>query len=158
MPKTQRRRRREARTDYKARLSLLKSEKPRLVVRKTNKFIIAQIVDSELAQDRTLVRMTTKELLDNGWPKEKSGSLKSLPAAYLLGFMIGKTMKNKIKEVVLDIGLQRNVKGSRIFAVLKGAVDAGLNIPHNKEAFPSEERIKSNKELSHLIDKLRNKL
>jgi len=158
MPKTQRRRRREAKTDYKARLALLKSEKPRLVVRKTNRFIIAQIVDSELAQDKTLVRMTTKDLLDNGWPKEKSGSLKSLPAAYLLGFMIGKAMKNKIKEVVLDIGLQRNIKGSRIFAVLKGALDAGLNIPHNKEALPSEERINSGKDLSGLIDKIRNKL
>ena len=37
MPKVQRRRRIEAKTDYKARFNLLKSEKPRLVVRKTNR-------------------------------------------------------------------------------------------------------------------------
>ena len=155
MAKTQRRRRREAKTDYKARFAMLKSEKLRLVVRKTNKFMIAQIVDSDIAQDKTLIRMTTKDLLTKGWPKEKAGSLKSLPAAYLLGFMIGKQMKDKVKEAILDIGLQRNIKGSRIFAVLKGAVDAGLNIPHSKEALPSDERLRSNEELAKLIDTIK---
>jgi len=158
MPRTQRRRRREAKTDYKARFSMLKSEKPRLVVRKTNKFIIAQIVDSEIAKDKTLVRMTTKDLLNKGWPKEKAGSLKSLPAAYLLGFAIGKNFKDKIKEAIFDMGLQRNIKGSRIYAVLKGAIDAGLKIPHNPEALPSEERLNSNKELSQLIETIKEKL
>ena len=35
----------------------------------------------------------------------------------------------------------RNTPGNRIFAVLKGAVDGGLEIPHSKEALPSEDRI-----------------
>lgn len=158
MPKTQKRRRKEAKTDYKSRFALLKAEKPRLVVRKTNKFIVAQIVDSDTAQDKTLARMTTKDLLEKGWPKEKAGSLKSLPAAYLLGFMIGKKFKDKTKEVILDIGMQRNISGSRIFAVLKGAVEAGLNIPHNPESFPSDERMKSNKELTKLMESTKEKL
>ena len=33
-------------------------------------------------------------------------------------------------------------KGSRIFASLKGILDAGIDIPHNEEVLPSEERIK----------------
>lgn len=158
MPKTIKRRRRDAKTDYKARFAMLKSEKPRLVVRKTNRYIIAQLVDSDLAQDKTIIKMTTQNLLSKGWPKEKAGSLKSLPAAYLLGFMIGKNSKDKIKSAILDTGLHRNVSGSRVYAVLKGAVDAGLQIAHNPEAFPSEERLNSNKELAPLINQIKEKL
>ncbi|MEM4271506.1 MAG: 50S ribosomal protein L18, partial [Candidatus Pacearchaeota archaeon] len=80
--KTPRRRRLEAKTDYKARLELLKSGKPRLVVRKSNKYMTIQIVKSEIAQDKVIVGTTSRILLEKGWPKEKSGSLKSLAAAY----------------------------------------------------------------------------
>jgi large subunit ribosomal protein L18 len=38
------RRRREGKTNYYKRLKLIRSGKPRLVVRRTNKYIIAQIV------------------------------------------------------------------------------------------------------------------
>lgn len=31
---------------------------------------------------------------------------------------------------VLDVGLARTSTGAKIFAVLKGATDGGLNIPH----------------------------
>jgi len=47
-----------------------------------------------------------------------------------------------IKDAVLDIGLKDSTKGSRIFACLKGTVDAKLNVPCSKEVFPSEDRIK----------------
>ena len=40
--KVSKRRRIEAKTDYAKRIKLLKSEKPRLVFRRTNKYIIAQ--------------------------------------------------------------------------------------------------------------------
>ena len=63
--KTLKRRRHEARTDYRIRLALLKSEKPRLVVRKTNRYIIAQIVESDIAQDKIIVGLTSKSLLEN---------------------------------------------------------------------------------------------
>jgi large subunit ribosomal protein L18 len=42
----------------------------------------------------------------------------------------------------MDIGLARATPGARVFAVLKGAVDAGLDVPHNEEILPGEERIK----------------
>jgi len=43
---------------------------------------------------------------------------------------------------VLDTGFATPVMGSAPFAALKGAVDAGMNIPHSDVAFPSEERIR----------------
>jgi len=46
-----------------------------------------------------------------------------------------------LKEAVLDIGLQSPTKGARVFAALKGVLDAGVSIPHNKEKLPEEERL-----------------
>ena len=34
------------------------------------------------------------------------------------------------------------MKGSSIYAALKGILDAGINLPYNKEILPSEDRIK----------------
>jgi large subunit ribosomal protein L18 len=66
-----------------------------------------------------------------------------LPAAYLTGLLIGKkAAKNKIKEAVLDSGLYPSTKGSRIYAVLKGAVDSDLKVSFDEKILPSEERIK----------------
>ena len=152
--KLPRRRRLEAKTDYKSRLALLKSEKPRLVVRKTNRYIIVQIVSSEIAQDKILVGKTSKILLSSGLPPESSGSLKSLGAAYLTGFRVGKlALKLGIKEAIVDSGMNINVKNSRIYAALKGAVDSGMKIPHNEKVLPAMESIKSEK-ISKLFDKI----
>jgi len=158
MSKTLKRRRKERKTDYKSRFNLLKSEKPRLVVRITNRYVIVQIVESEIAQDRVIAKATSKDLLLKGWPKEKEGSLKSLPAAYLTGFLLVKNLKVKINEAILDIGLQRNIAGSRIYATLKGAVDAGLKIPHNPKSFPSQERIEKNENLKTIFEKVKGAL
>lgn len=154
MTRTIRRRRLEAKTDYKSRLTLLKSEKPRLVVRKTNKYIIAQIVESDVAQDKILFGITSKALLSKGWPEDKSGSLKSLAAAYLAGLMLGKMAKSKVKECILDIGMNRNVKKSRIYAVLKGAIDAGIKIPNDPSSLPSLEDLKKNEKTSKTFEKM----
>ena len=35
----------------------------------------------------------------------------------------------------LDVGLVRTSTGSRVFAALKGAVDGGLNVPHNDKRY-----------------------
>ncbi|MFH1802589.1 MAG: 50S ribosomal protein L18 [archaeon] len=158
MARTIRRRRRENKTDYKSRFHMLKSERPRLVVRITNRYAIAQIVESDIAQDKVIAKVSSKDLLAKGWPKEKGGSLKSLPAAYLTGFLLVKSLKVKISEAILDIGLQRNIKGSRIYAVLKGAVDAGLKIPHNPEALPTKERIEKNESLKTIFEKVKGAL
>jgi large subunit ribosomal protein L5e len=36
----------------------------------------------------------------------------------------------------LDIGLTNATTGHRVFGVLKGAVDGGLNVPHTENKFP----------------------
>lgn len=36
----------------------------------------------------------------------------------------------------MDTGLARTSTGARIFGVLKGAADAGLDIPHSPKRFP----------------------
>jgi large subunit ribosomal protein L18 len=155
MSKTQKRRRRERKTDYQTRFNLLKSEKPRLVIRRTNRYLLVQIVESTIAQDKVLAEATSKDLLSKGWPKEKSGSLKSLPAAYLTGFLLIKNLKNKIGEVVLDLGLQRNIHGSRLYALLKGAIDAGLKVSHSPEALPKIESINKNEKLKTIFEKVK---
>jgi large subunit ribosomal protein L5e len=36
----------------------------------------------------------------------------------------------------LDVGTRRTTTGSRVFAAMKGAVDGGLDVPHNEKRFP----------------------
>ena len=57
------RRRREGKTNYHKRLALLKSGKPRLVVRKTLNHHVAQIVLYDPKGDRTIVSAHTRELI-----------------------------------------------------------------------------------------------
>ncbi len=132
------RRKREGKTNYKKRLELLKSSKPRLVIRRTNKNIIAQLIEYHPDGDKIIIGLTSKRLEKMGWKHDK----KNIPAAYLTGLLLGKEANKKgIKEAILDIGLQTPHKGSRIYAALKGAIDAGMNIPSSEEVFPPEERL-----------------
>ena len=140
------RRRREGKTDYKARLALLKSETPQLVVRKSLNRVTAQIVEYDKIGDKTKASATSSDLKKFGW----NYNLKNLPSSYLLGLLIGKkAIKSGIKEAVLNSGLQTLSKGNKIYAVLKGAVDAGLKIPYSQEILPSEDRIKGKHISSH---------
>lgn len=133
------RRRREGVTNYYKRRRLILSGKPRLVVRKTNRYIIAQIVKAEPQGDVTLVAAHSGELRKYGW----KGGTKNTPAAYLIGLLIGfKALKSGITEAILDIGLHSSTPGARVFAVAKGAIDAGLKIPMGEEIPPSDERIR----------------
>ena len=128
------RRKRQRKTDYKARIELLKSEAPRIAIRKTNRYIIIQYIISKEAKDKTLIYANSRELLKLGWLKEWKNSLKSIPASYLTGFLAGKKILNKEKQIaeekqpILDFGLQREIKGSRIYATVKGLIDAGVKI------------------------------
>lgn len=36
----------------------------------------------------------------------------------------------------LDVGLTNTTKGNKVFAVMKGAADGGLSIPHSVKRFP----------------------
>lgn len=138
-------RRREGITNYKKRLGMLKSGVPRLVVRQTNKKIIAQLIEFGGAGDRVLASAMSTELAGFGWKH----SPKSVPAAYLTGMLAGRRTKDSnAGECILDSGLKTITRGSRIFAVLKGALDAGLKIPHSPESLPSGERIRG----KHIAD------
>ena len=131
-------RRKEGKTDYKARLKLIGQNKHRVIVRLSNKHIIAQVVTTKTEGDQTLVAVNSKELERLGW---KAGG-KNISAAYLTGFLAGKkALKDGIEEATMDIGLKTSLKGSKLYAVLKGAVDSGLDIPHNESVLPADERI-----------------
>jgi large subunit ribosomal protein L18 len=133
------RRRREGKTDYYQRTRLIVADVPRMVVRKTNRHIIVQLVTAELDGDRTLVAANSAELEKYGY----KGSTSSTPAAYLTGMLFAvKAKKASQDSAILDIGLNRATPGARVFAALKGAVEAGLAIPHGEEILPSDERVK----------------
>ncbi|MBU0952837.1 MAG: 50S ribosomal protein L18 [Nanoarchaeota archaeon] len=132
------RRRREQRTDYRARLKLLKSNKPRFVVRRGTNGIMCQIVEHQKSGDKTLVSIGPAQLTKAGYKGHRANS----PAAYVTGFLCAaEVKKKKVTDVVLDIGLQSATKGSVLFAALKGAVDGGLAIPHGEQVLPSVDRV-----------------
>ena len=132
-------RRRECKTDYKLRMGLLKSSLPRIAIRKTNKYVSVQAIESNEAQDKVVFGTTSKALLDYGWNEKFAGSLKSISAAYATGLLAAKKIAKG--EFIIDIGMALNQKGGRIYAVIAGLVDGGLNIHANKEVFPSKERL-----------------
>ena len=133
------RRRREGKTNYRKRLKLLLSRKPRLVVRITNSKVIAQLVEYNPEGDRVVAAVDSSMLRSFGW----KGDLNNTPAAYLTGLLVAKKALSKgISEAVLDIGLHSPTKGSRVFAVLRGAVEGGMEVPHSPEVFPDDSRIK----------------
>ena len=158
--RTMKRRRREGRTDYKLRKGLLMSGLPRIVVRRTNRYFILQVVESKEAQDKVLATVTSKELLNYNWDEKKSGnasrenrnqkienrktgatgSLKSIPAGYLTGVLFAKKLGGK-KKYIMDLGMARTRKGGRIFAVVKGLIDGGLDVVADEKVFPSEDRL-----------------
>ncbi len=138
------RRRRAGITDYKQRVRLLKSRMLRLVIRKSDKYISAQVVEYSEKGDKTLATAHSSELKGLGWQH----GAKSIPAAYLTGLLLGRRAGNK--AAVLDIGVHLATKGAKIFAALKGAVDAGLKVKHNPEALPSADRIAGKHIAAHL--------
>jgi len=133
------RRRREGKTDYKARRTLVLSKIPRFIVRGSLKHMTVQIAEAQPNGDKVLTSANSRELIKTfGW----QGSCSNLPSAYLTGFLCGLRAVGKgVKKAILDIGLFSPAKGSRIFAALKGAVDAGVEIPCDKEKLPDENRV-----------------
>jgi large subunit ribosomal protein L18 len=132
------RRRREGKTDYQARRTLAVSERPRFVVRPSNKNLVIQLVTSKMEGDYVLAQANSKELEGYGW----LGGKKSTSAAYLLGLIAGKKAgKEGIEEANLDLGLKRPTKGSKIFAAVKGAQDAGLYVPCDGDILPEVSKI-----------------
>lgn len=138
------RRKREGMTNYIRRLKILASNKPRLVVRKSLKNIQASIIEYDKIGDIVKVSSHSSNLKKFGWLYGTG----NLPASYLVGFLLGKRASKKYLDVVFDIGLNKSVEGTRIYAVLAGALDAGLKVPHDKGILPSTERIMG----KHIMD------
>lgn len=132
------RRRRQGKTDYHARRRMVISPHPRLVVRISGTRIIAQVMEALPKGDRTISFAESRQLKEFGW----TASVKNLPAAYLTGYLVGqRAIKAGVTSAITDIGLAMPIPGSRIFSVIKGAIDAGLKIHCAEKMFPPEKRI-----------------
>ncbi len=132
------RRRRQGRTNYRQRLALLKSRKPRLVVRSTNNNTIVQMIQYDETGDQVKSTAQALDLKSLGW----KGHTGNIPASYLAGFIAGRRAKKAgLEEAVLDLGPQTPLPGSRVFAALAGVVEAGVTVPHADHILPDEKRL-----------------
>ena len=131
-------RRTQEKTDYVQRLALLKSGRPRLVIRRSLNNFHVQLVMTETEGDKTVAEAFSKALHKYGW----KGHCGNLSAAYLTGYLVGlAAKKHNIKEAVVDLGLQTSVRGSGLYAAALGARDAGILISIGKEALPPMTRV-----------------
>ena len=135
------------------------SPKYRLSVRFTNRDVICQVIYATLAGDVTVCAAYSHELPKYGM---KAG-LTNYAAAYATGLLCARRLLTKYDlaetyegneenlgedynveavdgerrpfKCFLDTGLVRTSTGARVFAALKGAVDGGLDIPHNDKRY-----------------------
>jgi len=171
------RRRRQGKTDFRARKRLCAQAKDkynqpkwRIVVRISNKYVITQITKALIKGDQVVCSAYSSELPRYGL---KVG-LKNYAACYCTGLLIARRMLTQIgladlytgqdEEITgdvvktemngktyyvdevnedkrpfhanLDIGIRSTTTGARIFGVMKGATDGGLDVPHNHKRFP----------------------
>ncbi|KAF2550941.1 hypothetical protein F2Q68_00036490 [Brassica cretica] len=159
------RRRRDGKTDYRARIRLINQDKNkyntpkyRYVVRFTNKDIVAQIVSATITGDIVLASAYAHELPRYGL---KAG-LTNYAAAYCTGLLLARRVLQMLEmdaeyegnaeatgedysveptdtrrpfRALLDVGLVMTTTGNRVFGALKGALDGGLDIPHSDKRF-----------------------
>ncbi len=145
-------RRLKFKTNYKRRLKLVMSRAIRLVIRPHLNNIVLQFVEFHENGDKVLVSVNSSLLNKIGW----KGNRGNIPSAYLTGLYAGLIAKKKdIKQAVLDMGNFQSVKGSRIYAALKGVLDSGVTVPHSKEILPHENAI-SGKIIVEYAKKLEN--
>ena len=132
------RRKRQGRTYYRSRMTMLLSNRSRFIVRKSLKNLQVSIAEYNAKGDKILFTVDSRALAKLGW----KGYGRNLPSAYLIGFLAGKKANESgVKEVILDLGFNNSVKGSRLYAALAGASDAGLKIPFNPDVLPPKDRI-----------------
>lgn len=130
------RRLREEKTNYKKRGTMLMGKTDFVTVHITNENIQVQVLKPGMTGDTVVASAHSRVLLNKGW----KGSRKSVPAAYLTGYLAGKkAVARGITGAILYTGTKRYTQ--RVAAVLKGVVDAGLKIPADSQVFPPEERI-----------------
>ena len=130
------RRLREEKTNYKKRGTMLMGKRDFITVNITNENTQVQILKPGMAGDKVIASAHSRYLLEKGW----RGSRKSVPAAYLTGYLAGKkALGQGAKDAILYTGTKRYTQ--RMAAALKGVIDAGVVVPANKETFPPEDRI-----------------
>jgi len=117
-----------------------------LVVRGTLRHMIVQVVEAKATGDEVLVSAHSRELMKAfGW----QGECGNVSAAYLTGLLCGyRAVARGLERAVLDMGLQSSSRGARVFAALKGALDAGVGVPHSGVVLPDEKRIRG----EHVVD------
>jgi len=132
------RRKREGRTNYKKRLTLLLSRRPRLIVRKSLRNVLIQIIQYQASGDSIVAQADSRQLIKLGWKHSRS----NLPAAYLTGILAGKMAKqHKITQAIVDLGQQESIIGGRIYAAIKGVLDSGIDVAVSQEMLPKEDRL-----------------
>jgi len=101
------RRRREGKTDYKARCKMVRQDrnkyntrKYRLIVRITNRFVLTQVAYATIAGDKVVAQATSKDLAAYGC----SVGLKNYAACYATGLLIARRTLKKF-------GLDETIKG-----------------------------------------------
>ncbi|MDH3204312.1 MAG: 50S ribosomal protein L18 [Nitrosopumilus sp.] len=130
------RRLREEKTNYKKRGTMLMGKRDFITVNITNENTQVQILKPGMTGDKVVASAHSRYLLEKGW----KGSRKSVPAAYLTGYLAGKkALGQGAKDAILYTGTRKYTQ--RMAAALKGVIDAGVQVPANEETFPSDDRI-----------------
>jgi large subunit ribosomal protein L18 len=130
------RRLREEKTNYRKRGTMLMGKRDFITVNISNENTLVQILTPGMTGDKVVSFGHSRYLLQKGW----KGSRKSVPAAYLTGYLAGKkAIASGAKDAILYTGTKRYTQ--RMAAALKGVVDAGVQVPVSEETFPSAERI-----------------
>jgi large subunit ribosomal protein L18 len=128
------RRRREGKTNFKKRLSYVKGGLPRLVVRRSNRGFVLQVIKYGEKGDLTVCGLHSSALSEVGFPAKCN-----TPTAYLAGMLIGKKALAKgVKQAVADLTGGTISRGSVLLAAVQGAVDAGMEIPIGGEKLVAE--------------------
>ena len=130
------RRLREEKTNYKKRGTMLTGKRDFITVNITNQNTQVQILTPGMTGDKVVASAHSRYLLEKGW----KGSRKSVPAAYLTGYLAGKKALGKgARDAIMYTGTRRYTQ--RMAAALKGIVDAGVKVPADEKTLPPNERI-----------------
>ncbi len=119
-------RRRQALTNYRKRLALVKSNVERIALRRSNRRIIAEVIRYEPTGDKIVAYVDSNQLAAFSWPARSNRS-----TAYLTGLLLAKTLAKKQlnrNDYILDIGLSSPVKNSTPFTFAKGCIDGGIKL------------------------------
>ena len=115
---------------------MLMSKRDFISINVTNENTQVQILKPGISGDKVIASAHSRFLIKDGW----KGSRKNIPAAYLTGYFAGKKAISKgVNNAIVYSGTRKYTQ--RMAAVVKGVVDAGLEVPSDEETFPPEERI-----------------